>query len=335
MPISPFYREDNYFSQRTRIVSNEIDGQFNNIVNFLNTNILLTLNNLILEQFTGVKNIALQNAFLLNKGDKTTFWNFLSPECFQYKGLNLIKFSLPPFNSILTSDVSGNYAYVSPTGNNQVLRSVLGDVPQFGTLIADCFEDRCILGEHIANGTLTINNFGNNFEFFINAIPGIKFGPNCIIADLIEDSYDDGTGDYGILSDQLTPEVQAVFPSMITSNMMPPGYIKDYFFDIFGGANTYANNIGEYQRFLSPDFFTTPAPFPLEKCFPFDINYFDTNTLLPINIALNSINGQRLQYLNTSGIKPNFMDPNPNDLIMDGAIGPEHLTPQLRQQLGL
>jgi hypothetical protein len=330
MPIDPFYRATDYFSDKIKIKAGEIDSQFNNIVDFINGSIIPTIYNLTYNQFVGVINPVLQNAFLLNIGDGTTDWGFITIDCFEYNGISLIKIENPPDNSILTSDSDGDYYYLIPTADNQVLRSVLGDTPIFGQIVGNCFEDRVVLGTHIIAGSLGVNNIDQNiFAIQDKSIPAIKFTNNCVTNYNLQDADPILNPLGGIEFVTLSAGVQAVFATQITSNMIPDNYFNNYFDIIFGGANIYDPilTLAEYTRIMN----IGGVIFSAAKLPVVTSNLIGQEITLN-KIALNSINGNRLHYFNTT---TNLWTPNDNDLIGNGQIQPIHLTPQLRALLDL
>lgn len=328
MPINDFQRVPNYFNNKVKIKANEIDNQFNDIVDFINSSVLPVIYDLTYSQFTGVTNPVYQNSFLLNKGDGTTLWGFITIDCFQYNGISLSKIQTPPVNSILTSGIRGNYSYLSPTANNQVVRSVLNNSPIFGQIVGNCFEPRSILGRHIALGSLTpLNIVGGVINVQDNSLPAIKFTRNCVTNLNLEtvDRIINPLG--GIQFNTLVANVQAVFPTMITSNMIPDSYFNNYFNTIFGGANTYtpitAANYGRIFNLVNTGFGVNKFPQATSNL----VNGFTLS-----NLKQNSINGNRLHYFNTT---TNVWTPNDNNIIANGEIQPQHLTPELRVLLDL
>jgi len=324
MPIDQFRRTSNYFSSKVKIRSSDVDSQFNYTVSFVNNKLLPVINNLIYEQFIGTDNPALQNAFLTNTGDGTTKWDFIKADSFLYNGLSLIKIEKAIDNSVLASNSAGNYVYITPLEGNQTLKSVLADSPVFGKITGSCFEARSVLGRHIALDSIGADNLtAETYSIPDNSIQTIKFTDSCVTTNTLQD----GDVGIGLTADRLTDGVRAVFPTMITSNMLYDGYLSSHFDVIFSGVNAYSNlTAPEYERIMD----LSNTQYPWDKISGFsslNVKNYNLN-----NVALNNINGERLHYLNTT---TNKWYPRDDDLLENGSIYPEHLTPDLRALLDL
>lgn len=188
MPIDQFRRKPNYFSSKVKIRSSDVDSQFNYTASFINNKLLPVINNLIYEQFIGTDNPALQNAFLTNAGDGTAKWDFITSDSFLYNGLSLIKIEKAIDNSVLASNNLGDYTYVTPTGENQTLKSVLGASPVFGKITGSCFEARSILGRHVALNSIEAGNITTETcNIPDNSIPAFKFADNSVTTNVLQD----------------------------------------------------------------------------------------------------------------------------------------------------
>ena len=322
MPISNMQRKTNYFGVKNKIKAVEIDLQFNNIVDYINNNIISAINKLISDQFIGSDNVALRNSFLINLGNNTTKWDFLNLDNFKYNGTSLIKFEKGLPNSILAVDNSNEYKFVSPTNDNQVLISVLNNLPTFDYISNDCFTDRCILGNHVALNSIGVNNIDENTcSIADNSIPTIKFADNSVTINNLEN----GDNVKGILINKFSAGLQAIFPTMITSNMIPDNYFNDYFVIPF--TTNYYNIVsaGEYARITNLNI----EVYGITKLAPIDNIYIRDYELNAI--TLNSIEGRRLQYTvdNVSYL------PIVNDLLDNESIYPEHLNNELRTLFGI
>lgn len=324
MPISLYQNDPSFFRKKDRVNAYDIDTQFNKLVDYLNSDILTFINELIYNQFQGQVNPALQNTFLINKGDVTTYWAKLNNDNFLYNGLSFGKIEEGTTNSILVSNAHGKYEYATPTAPNQTLVSVLNKSPIWGKITGSCFEDRAIEGTHIALKSIDIDNIPQNmFALTDNSVPTVKFTNNCVTADNLQ------AGDIGqgLSFDRLSAGVAAVFPTMITSNMIPDNYFNNYFDTIFTGANAYSNATqAEYERIT--DFKNIQYAGDRLSV----VNSSAVQSFSPANLALNTINGNRLQYFVTAD---NRWYPPPNDLIFNGEVYPEHLTVALRALLDL
>ena len=323
MPISNITRKDNYFATRTKIKAVEIDGEFNKIVDYLNNNIISAINKLIVNQFIGSDNVTLRDSFLINLGDNTTKWDFLNLNSFQYHGTSLIKFEQGTPNSILAVDNSDNYRFVTPTQDGQILISILEDLPVFDHLYNNCFTDRCILTNHVALNSIGAANIDQyTCAIADNSIPTIKFADNAVTANTLEN----GDVVKGITIDKFTLGIQGIFDTMITSNMIPDNYFNNYFDTIFAAANDYnLVNAAQYQRITNLNI----EVYDITKLAVIDNIYIRDYNLNAV--ALNSIDGKRLQYT-TDNV--HFL-PIANDLLDNESIYPEHLDWELRTLFGI
>ena len=322
MPISNITRKDNYFTTRTKIKAVEIDSEFNKIVDYLNNNIISAINKLIVNQFIGSDNVTLRDSFLINLGDNTTKWDFLKSNNFQYYGTSLIKFEQGIPNSILAVDNFDRYRFVTPSDDGQVLISVLDDLPIFDHVYNNCFTDRCILTNHVALNSINAANIDQHTcTVADNSIPTIKFTDNAVTANILEN----GDAVKGITIDKFTLVIQGIFDTMITSNMIPDNYFNDHFDTIFAAANDYnLLNAAQYQRITNLNIETYDATkfAQVNKIYVRDYN---------LNaVALNSIEGKRLQYTPNG----NYYLPDVNDILDDGCIQPEHLDNELKTLFG-
>lgn len=322
MPINILKRKNNFFATKTKIKATELDSEFNKLMDFLNNNIISSINKLISNQFIGDDNVTKRNTFLVNNGDGTTKWDFLGLDNFEYNGTSLIKFEQGVPNSILVSDNLQKYRFVTPTQDNQVLISVLNNSPFFGLINNECFTDRVVLANHIPLNSIRADNIDAAvYDVPDNSIDTIKFANACVTTDSLED----GDAVKGIDIVKFNAAIQAIFATMITSNMLPDNYFIRDLNTIFV-RYPYLGDIAEYQRItnLNVDVYD-----PI-KFIPATGNYIRDFTLA--KVALNSINGNRLQYSIDGG--GTFL-PNPNDFLDDNCIYPEHLTDELRILLDL
>lgn len=323
MPISRLKRKDNFFATKIKFKALEIDLEFNKIVDFINNDIIFTVNELISNQFIGSDNVQKRNTFLINIGNSTTDWQFLNLDNFAFNGTSLIKFEQGTPNSALAVDNLDNYRFVTPTQNNHVLQSVLNNLPTFNTIHGDCFTDRCILANHVALNSINANNVGNIiYDIADNSIPTVKFANNAVTANNLEQ----GNNATGITANKFTPAIQALFRTMITSNMIPDNWIRTHYYQIFTlGRNTYnLANKANYERITGLNNYQyNPSKFEA-------VNNAYISSFNLSHVALNSIEGKRLQYTEDN---TNYL-PNVNDILDEGCIFPEHLDQELKTLFG-
>jgi hypothetical protein len=328
MPIDVFKRKNNYFDIND-LTAAGLDIEFNNIISYVNNNIVSYINTLVNDRFQGDDNPLLRNAFLINVGDNTLKFDFLKTENFEDNGLSLIKIENGANNSVLAVDNNRDYRYVTanPADLYQVLMSINGNLPKWDKLSNNNFDDRSITGNNVILGSITAANVNQNtYNFLDNSIGTIKFANNCVT----NRNLQQGGAGYGLTRDRLSLVVDAVFDTMITSNMLKEGYLNNYFNTIFSGVNAYnIGNAAEYNRITD----INTVNYPLNKYQTLGVgatNYVNSYNIN--NLQSYSINANRLSYFKTTN---NTYTPSYDSLLEDGSIQAKNLTQELRTALDL
>jgi hypothetical protein len=358
MAINPFKRITNYFATSPEIKANSIDLQFNMIANYLNSKILPILNNLNEGRIAGSLNPADANKFLQNVGDGTIKWTSIGNDAFANNSLTLSKLIRSNPSSVLSASVDQVIKAVSPTENNQTLVSRVNDAPIWKKLTANNLEDRTIVARNVQLGsinnqnlpayllqTLIVDNWIANDRFIDNSITTAKIADNSLTAE------------------KLSPELAAIFPTKIWSEIIPDGFIDLAYGPVWyswggmtpglakvcgvpslplGSNNGYVIPASKFQAFSAANLvkFATNADkaitqpgsgYPPNVIIKEDIYKFESRHFKP-----NSINANRLQCMRLYRVSPETYYPYPenDEVLAEKAIGPEHLTPQLRAALG-
>lgn len=356
MAINPFKRITNYFIDSSKIKANSIDLQFNMIANYLNNTILPILNSLNEGRIIGSQNPADVNKFLQNVGDGTIKWVSIGNDVFANNSLDLSKLIRSNPSSILSAGVDQVIKVVSPTENNQTLVSRVNDTPIWKKLTSDNIEDRTIVARNVQLGSINSQNLPANLLKTLlldNWIDNDRFIDNSITTTKIADN--------SLTADKLSPDLAAIFPTTIWSNIMPDGFVNlnqsSLWYSWAGmgpglakvcgvpsipikSANGYLVPFSKFGAFSSNNLtkFATNADLYNQKngsgirgdvTLKEDIYKFE-----PRNFKPNSINANRLQCMVMYQIEDYYPWPHNNEVLADKAIGPEHLTPQLRTALG-
>lgn len=319
MAIESFDNDPLFFQKKTKIKASDVDYKFNNIVNYLDSIIIPTLNDVVNEQFRGVNNPLLINSFLTNVGNGTLNWSFLTNDSFQQRGLSLNRLADTNDNTIVISDSNGklNYLFSSVEQVGNILStSGLFDNVEFQILTSSHLANRCVKGNHIIPASITPANLSDNsITIDDGTVTNIKFADNSLGAGaLVTTNATDG-----LSLAKLHPTVRAVINGMVTSNMLPDNFISstEYFRTVFfTNFPITFGNMYDYNRIF--DF--ENIVYPLSKFANATANLVDSYEIR--NLKAGSINGNRLHYLNSV---TNTWTPNDADLILDGEIQPQHL----------
>ncbi len=220
MAIKEFKRVDNYFSGFTKLQAAGVDRQFNDIVSYLNKEVIPTLNTLASAKIPGSINPADANKFLQNVGDYTTRWAAINNDSFADNSLSLDKLSKVNIGSVLAGDSNGSIQSVNPLLDNQCLVSRAGNLPIWKKLNSSNIEDRSITGDSVADGTITNANLpAYLIENLIadNSITGDKFRDNAINSSKIADST--------LTVEKLSLDLAANFARGVWSNIIADNYL--------------------------------------------------------------------------------------------------------------
>lgn len=220
MAIKEFKRVDNYFSGFKKLKAAGVDKQFNEIVAYLNKEVIPTLNTLTAAKIPGSINPADANKFLQNVGDYTTRWAAINNDSFADNSLILTKLAKANVGSVLAGNTGGVISAVNPSSDNQCLVSRAGNLPIWKKLNSSNIEDRSITGDSVADGTITnVNLPAYLIENLIadNSITGDKFRNNAINSSKIADST--------LTAQKLSPDLAVNFARGVWSNIIPDNYL--------------------------------------------------------------------------------------------------------------
>ena len=331
MPINQFKRISDYFTTKNKIEANSIDSQFNLIAEYINKTVKPILDQLSKDSVPGSINPADVNKYYQNVGDGSTKWSAITNDVFVDSSLTLQKIDKNNVGSIIAADNQGIFNIVTPTSDNQVLVSRNNDTPIWKKLIGDNILDRGLTGTSIAPKTITNENLPAYLlqtQIADNSLVAIKFRQNVITTAKLGKAAD---GD-GLTINKLTPALAVDFADKLWENIMPDNFLQpmqanDWYRIFMIGSGSF----DDYWRMCYSMFYGS-IPIPVSKFTAPKLSNLGEG-LESIHIQAGSIEGKRLQRNNGSEINPSWV-PLSRTLIADEAIGPEHLTPQLRAALG-
>lgn len=197
MSIDQFTRDAAYFQvMRDRammINAEDLDLQFNNMVDYLNTKIVPIINDFVQGQFIGVNNPALAGAGLLNVGDGTTKWERINSNIFPDYSIARTKFTpVTPF-SIIATNLNSNWVPVATRLNNSILFSRNKKTPIWRKVATGDIADKTLIGGHIALGAIKIEHLGDGLRQALFAAPRMILNENIAEAQIVENNLQDNS----------------------------------------------------------------------------------------------------------------------------------------------
>ena len=338
MAIKPLKRVENYFSGFKKIKADSIDLQFNIISDYLNKQMLPILKTLSTDKIPGSINPADANKFLQNVGDYSTKWASINNDSFGVNSLSLEKLIKTNIGGVVATGSDQIFKGIDTTENNQALISKDNDYPIWKKLSAINIEDRAIIGDNVADNTITNENLpAYLIETLIanNSITGDKFKDNSITSIKIANQ--------ALKADKLSPELALDFPSAVWSNVIPNNYLstvnsilepisyRGHIIRVFNNKNNpaiYAQK-GEALNIVFPITKFIGEFHPLLLYSIITINKVKPNDIEASRVLINAVEGPN------PTINPfNFeWRRDLNQILANQSVGLEHLTPDLRQKL--
>jgi hypothetical protein len=197
MSIDQFTRDAAYFqTMRDRsmmINAEDLDFQFNNLVDYLNTKIVPIINTFIQAEFIGVNNAALAGACLLNIGDGNTKWERINSNIFPDYSIARTKFTpVTPFSIIATSSGS-NWVPVATNLNGSILFSRNKKTPIWRKVATGDITNKTLIGGHIALGAIKIEHLGVGLREALFAAPKVILNEAIAEAQITEANLQDNS----------------------------------------------------------------------------------------------------------------------------------------------
>jgi len=175
MAINQFTRDAAYFqTMRDRgmmINAEDLDLQFNNIVDYLNTKIVPTINDFVQGQFIGVNNPALAGAGLLNIGNGITKWERINSNIFPDYSIPLSKFETTTPFSVIAANYRSIFGPVSTNLNEVILFSRKRRTPIWRKVNTGDIANKTLTGDHIDFGVVKIEHLDAGLRETLFASP--------------------------------------------------------------------------------------------------------------------------------------------------------------------
>lgn len=197
MSIDQFTRDAAYFQTRRDsgmlLNAEDLDFQFNNLIDYLNNKIVPIINNFIGKEFVGIANPALENACLLNIGDGNTTWKKIDSNIFPDYSITRAKFTpVTPF-SIITTATSSNWVPVATRLNDSILFSRNKKTPIWRKVATGDIANKTLIGGHIALGAIKIEHLGQGLRGALFAAPRVILNENIAEAQITEANLQDNS----------------------------------------------------------------------------------------------------------------------------------------------
>jgi hypothetical protein len=342
MALNPLIIETDYFTaiqnRRGLMKAADFDFQFNNIVNYLNSEVAFLLRKLVADSTPGSIAPDKVNTYLHNKGDGTTEWTHIDYSNIPDYSVRYEQLAQSNPCSILACGVDNIFKAVSPTEDRQILTSQNNAIPVWKKINAANIEDRAIIESKIDMGSLLNENFQQDILNILlqsnsvttatiadNTIPSAAIANNAVtqqvLGNVITDQLCGRNGDKVILWGNTLPDGFINVPSLIKIDIPPwDGFSTDYPIDYTKLADDFKIPITAYATYDA-----------------FHQYNLDDGCIESYQIKENSLDGNRLRWIDTVyiGGYAHLLSRDVNDLLEDGSIGIEHLPYAYRAILGL
>lgn len=192
MPIDKFARITGYFAHRDSVSANDLDDQFNDIIDYLNQKVVPILNALTNETVPGSDNPIDAGKFRKNIGDTTTEWSFFGNDSIQEQSLALVKIAKANQGSVLIGDANQRPRAIAPNEANQVLLANGVGVPTWSKLTGDNLENRTLGANHILAGSITAINVAQNVldtQLLNDTVTNIKLDTHTLATRHLQDAF--------------------------------------------------------------------------------------------------------------------------------------------------
>ena len=197
MSIDQFTRDAAYFQSRRDsgmlLNAEDLDFQFNNLIDYLNTKIVPIINNFVQGQFIGVNNPALADSCLLNVGDGTTKWQKIDSNIFPDYSIARAKFTpVTPF-SVITTTSNSNWVALPSNLNGNILFSRNARSATWRKVATGDIANKTLIGEHIALGAIKIEHLGVGLREELFAAPRVILNDSIAEAQITEANLQDNS----------------------------------------------------------------------------------------------------------------------------------------------
>ena len=208
MVIDKFIRESaNFQLKRDRgmgINAEDLDFEFNNIVNYINSTIVLNVNNLKNKELIGLIDPNLKNSCIQNVGDGTTKWNKFDSNNLDDDSIELNKFNSIGINPGLlffhnNKQLKTILPIIDNNSDNKILFSQNNLLPIFRKVNTGDIENNSLTNDKIGFGAINYDHFNDELKE--------KFRSPEIIFEYVNNPIPlfEGKHFYGITNDKINP----------------------------------------------------------------------------------------------------------------------------------
>lgn len=350
-----------YFKYTNNIIkSSEIDARFNDVVKYLNNEIIFNLNNIndnIIAGSTIQEDI---NSILKSKTEAGYYWKKIDNDDFADNTINIRQLNYKNiFNSIFRASTLGNIEPIKnqSLANNTILCDVNG--VRFDKISNNYIDPLTkINGIKIAYNTISSYNLSNITPSLLNnSIIGQHFKNRSITSSKIADN--------SISLNSFDAKTQGLLMNYIWDWIIPKNFIN---LDNAGNRDNIVNRVDFNRTYLQNYVFNyilpvgqykdTPYTIPLSKFSNFyvkNIIKYYTNVAKITDLSLTDPNGkkvgaEKIYILSPNLFKPNSINPNRlvswfnilnnenchniNDILAANSITIDHLTPAIKAKIG-
>jgi len=213
MSIDQFTRDAAYFQSRRDsgmlLNAEDLDFQFNNLVDYLNARIVPIINTFIQAEFIGVNNASLAEACLLNIGDGNVKWTSINSNIFPDYSIPLSKFALVAPNCIVWAGNNGIFGYNTASNlNDGILFSRFNATSVWRKVNTGDIADKTLIGSNIALGAVKIEHLGAELREVLFAAPRQILNEAIITASIKEENLQDNSITAEKFEQQITTQRQ-------------------------------------------------------------------------------------------------------------------------------
>lgn len=193
MSIDQFTRDAAYFQSRRDsgmlLNAEDLDFQFNNLIDYLNTKIVPIINDFVQGQFIGVNNPVLANACLLNIGDGNVRWEKINSNIFPDYSIPLSKFASVSPNCIVWAGNNGIFGYNTVSNlNDGILFSRNNITPVWRKVATGDIENGSITREKIDVQSVKFEHLSQELQNVLQRGPRVILNTSIINSSIREDN---------------------------------------------------------------------------------------------------------------------------------------------------
>lgn len=349
MSIDQFTRDAAYFqTMRDRsmmINAEDLDFQFNNLVDYLNNKIVPIINNFIQEEFIGVNNPALAGACLLNIGDGNVRWEKINSNILPNYSIPRSKFTpITPF-SIIAANSDRNFGPVITNLNDSILFSRDNGTPIWRKVNTGDIADKTLIGGHIALEAIELEHLSVPLQQELMSLPSLVLNASLMTKVIVENHFEDNSIFYEKLSsDLLDARAKAINETRYTwvDNSIENRHIApDTLIGGYGLKSVPYDFLGNYNRYMCVQM----RPYQYVDD---DVNYtFTSNNILNESITADLIDVDPDWRINQNHFEQGAIEPRhiqDGSFFIGGLLGgfsneqkipASALDPVIRQKLGV